>query len=66
MKIRTEDGIELHGWMIFSENRGKLPTIVFFHENAGNIGARIEYFKYYQLLVHVNILVVSYRGYGDS
>lgn len=39
---------------------------MFFHENAGNIGLRLDYF---QMLYHeasADILAVAYRGYSDS
>ena len=42
------------------------PTIIFFHENAGNIGTRLDYIGSYMDYCKTNILVISYRGYGDS
>lgn len=45
VKIKTEDGLILHGWFIKQKSSLSHPTVVFFHENAGNIGMRIPYLK---------------------
>ena len=42
------------------------PLIVFMHENNGNIGLRIPYYKELINEVGVNILSIAYRGYSDS
>lgn len=66
--IQTEDGVSIHSWLLLHPNSltDKIPTIIFFHGNAGNIGLRlpnaIEMFN----LLNANILMVEYRGYGDS
>lgn len=41
------DGFKLHGWFITQPREvvTDAPTIVFFHENAGNIGLRMDYFE---------------------
>ena len=36
------------------------------HENAGNIGLRLDYFEHIHKHLEVNILCVAYRGYGSS
>lgn len=41
-------------------------TVVFFHENAGNIGVRLDYFELLFKRVNVNIVCFGYRGYGHS
>ena len=44
--IKSEDGITLHGWLIFHERDStKHNTVIFMHENAGNIGLRMDYFE---------------------
>lgn len=48
------------------EQQEKVPTIIFFHGNSGNIGNRLPGFWEFYNLVGVNSLAVSYRGYGDS
>jgi len=40
--------------------------IVFFHENAGNIGLRLDYFQTMYHKAGCDILAVAYRGYSDS
>ena len=40
--------------------------MVFLHENAGNIGLRLDYFEILYKKVGVNVLAVGYRGYGRS
>lgn len=43
--ITASDGINLHGWLIYQPKDTKTyDTIVFMHENAGNIGLRMDYF----------------------
>jgi hypothetical protein len=41
-------------------------TVVFLHENAGNIGLRLDYFELLFKKVGVNVLAFGYRGYGRS
>jgi len=36
------------------------------HENAGNIGQRMDYFQVLYENINVNIVVFGYRGYSDS
>jgi abhydrolase domain-containing protein 13 len=43
-----------------------LPTILFFHGNAGNIGLRLPNALQMLQYLNANILLVEYRGYGDS
>jgi len=46
VNIKSEDGIALHGWLIFHERDStKHNTVIFMHENAGNIGLRMDYFE---------------------
>jgi fermentation-respiration switch protein FrsA (DUF1100 family) len=42
------------------------PTIIFFHGNAGNIGLRLPNAIEMYRQLNVNVLLVEYRGYGDS
>ncbi|EGR34719.1 phospholipase carboxylesterase domain protein [Ichthyophthirius multifiliis] len=64
--IYTSDNIKLHGWICKLENSQNVPTVIYFHENAGNIGTRIHYLKKYQQLANVNIVLIAYRGYSNS
>ena len=70
-----EDGVEIHAWFIphpsstsksSDSNSKPLPTILFFHGNAGNIGLRIPNAVEFVRHVRANLMLVEYRGYGDS
>jgi len=69
--IKTSDGVSIHAWFIYHSSYRpadgqSLPTIIFFHGNAGNIGMRLpNAIQMYQHL-RANILLVEYRGFGDS
>lgn len=44
--VTTGDGLRLQGWLMLQESNPKdKPTVIFFHENAGNIGLRLDYFS---------------------
>jgi hypothetical protein len=65
--IPTGDGNAIHSWLLLHprSKQDGLPTIVFFHGNAGNIGIRLpNALELYNL--NANVLLVEYRGYGDS
>ena len=72
VRIPTTDGIKIHAWYLVHpvalqpSQSTKLPTIVFFHGNAGNIGLRLP--NAIQMMQHLtcNVMLVEYRGYGDS
>lgn len=66
--IECQDGVRIHSWLLLQPDskRKRSPTLIFFHGNAGNIGLRIpNAIQMYQNL-QCNILMVEYRGYGDS
>jgi len=61
--IETTDGERLHGWFVpTAQARG---TLLFFHGNAGNISHRLESIQIFNRL-GLNVLIVDYRGYGQS
>mmetsp|Transcript_31554 Transcript_31554/g.65018 ORF Transcript_31554/g.65018 Transcript_31554/m.65018 type:complete len:522 (-) Transcript_31554:92-1657(-) len=78
--IPCEDGVKIHSWLLLhregSDNDNdndnekfskKIPTILFFHGNAGNIGIRLpNAMQMYRHLRPANIWLIDYRGYGDS
>lgn len=69
--IRCEDGVRIHSWLMLrrkadSSDNNKIPTIVFFHGNAGNIGLRLPNALQMLQYLNANVLLVEYRGYGDS
>lgn len=68
VNIHTPDKVTLHAfWVSQPQERSKfVPTFVYFHGNAGNMGHRMQnvWGIFYNL--HCNILMVEYRGYGLS
>lgn len=64
----TEDLVVLHGYLLKAENSivAKIPTIVYFHGNAGNIGHRIPNAVEMVTKLECNVLLVEYRGFGKS
>ena len=74
VRIRTEDGETIAGWFLpappANAARGApLPAdgraLLFFHGNAGNISHRLDSLDYFHRLGFA-ILIISYRGYGES
>lgn len=73
LMIPTEDGIQVNAWLVYQPlaTCAKLPggvpyTLLYFHGNAGNIGHRLENIRDMHDKLKVNILIVDYRGFGDS
>ena len=61
--IETGDSIRIHSYFIPSKASGKV--LIYFHGNAGNIAHRLpDLLKINES--GVNVLGVSYRGYGKS
>ncbi len=61
--LTTEDAVRLHGWLVPAENAHY--TLLFFHGNAGNISHRLQSIRIWNDL-GMNVLIVDYRGYGES
>ncbi|CAM9483817.1 unnamed protein product, partial [Choristocarpus tenellus] len=66
MYMTTLDNVRIHGWLLRSSNTEKVPTILYFHGNAGNIGMRLINAKEMLQALQCNIFLVEYRGYGKS
>ena len=65
--IKTKDNLKLQGWFMYQPtNANKQKTIIFLHENAGNIGLRMDWFALVYHELKVNVLAVAYRGYSRS
>lgn len=62
VSIPAPDGLRLHGWLVHAA--GPL-TVLFFHGNAGNISHRLETIRFLNGL-GASVLIVDYRGYGNS
>ncbi|CAL7935643.1 unnamed protein product [Xylocopa violacea] len=65
---RSGDGTMLHMFFISqSEDRvKKVPTLLFLHGNAGNVGHRLKNAVGLYHTIQCNILMLEYRGYGLS
>eukprot|EP00980_Cylindrotheca_fusiformis_P014795 scaffold4026_cov117-Cylindrotheca_fusiformis.AAC.30 len=65
--IECEDGVSIHAWLLTrTKEKNNLPTLVFFHGNAGNIGLRIPNALHMLQHLNANVMMVEYRGYGHS
>ena len=75
--IDREDGVKLKGWFINNtdeEGKNVFRTadlsnrrlVIFFHENSGNIGLRMDYYVQLYKMLGIDILAMAYRGYSDS
>lgn len=63
VRMRTDDGVQLHGWYIpAAQPRG---TLLFFHGNAGNISHRLDSIRIFNEL-RLSVFIFDYRGYGQS
>jgi len=64
--IQSETDINIRGWFIKHNQTIYHPTLVYFHENPGNIGLRMDFLKLLNSDLKANILIIAYRGYSDS
>ena len=64
LRIRTEDGEQLHAWWIPAEGETRGAALVL-HGNAGNISHRLDYAQMFHSMGY-GTLLVDYRGYGRS
>ena len=65
--LQSKDGTKLQGWFMYHEtNTRNRDTVIFMHENAGNIGLRLDYFELIYHNLNVNVVAVAYRGYSKS
>jgi fermentation-respiration switch protein FrsA (DUF1100 family) len=62
VSIRTSDGVMLHGWFLPGDSD---RVLLFFHGNAGNISHRLESIRQF-LQLGLSVLIIDYRGYGQS
>jgi len=65
--ITCKDKVKIHAWFIKANPSPKMcRTILFFHGNAGNIGARNPNLEVLVKRLNSNVLIIDYRGYGKS
>ena len=65
--ITTKDKLKLHAWFVKANSVPKMcRTLIFFHENAGNIGSRLPNIELLVKKLNTNVLILAYRGYGNS
>ena len=50
--------------MLQPKDSEKVPTLIYFHGNAGNMGFRENSSKMFRM--GINVLAMDYRGYGKS
>jgi fermentation-respiration switch protein FrsA (DUF1100 family) len=65
LTIPTEDGERLHAWWIPTGVTPARAHLVFFHGNAGNVSHRVEHARALSA-AGLDLLLVDYRGYGQS
>jgi fermentation-respiration switch protein FrsA (DUF1100 family) len=69
--IRCQDGTKLHAWMMWRKGLDedtvqKLPLVIFFQENAGNMSMRLHFCRTLVSVLNCKVFILSYRGYGES
>lgn len=69
LSLPTPDGELLQAWLIRYAppvSGRKRVSVLFLHENAGNLSHRLENVKALQSHCPVDVFLLSYRGYGAS
>jgi pimeloyl-ACP methyl ester carboxylesterase len=65
--ITCKDKVKIHAWFVKANAAPKMcRTLIFFHGNAGNIGARNPNIELLVKRLNTNVLIIDYRGYGKS
>jgi pimeloyl-ACP methyl ester carboxylesterase len=62
--LGTIDTHSIHGWHI--KHPSPIGTVIFCHENAGNIGLRVNNLVAMSKRLCVDVVAYDYRGYGFS
>jgi fermentation-respiration switch protein FrsA (DUF1100 family) len=63
--VATEDGERLHAWWVPTRLAPAKGHVLFLHGNAGNVSHRIEHARALTG-AGLDVLLVDYRGYGQS
>eukprot|EP01122_Echinamoeba_exundans_P005459 TRINITY_DN15612_c0_g1_i1.p1 TRINITY_DN15612_c0_g1~~TRINITY_DN15612_c0_g1_i1.p1 ORF type:complete len:239 (+),score=37.77 TRINITY_DN15612_c0_g1_i1:125-841(+) len=65
--LPTPDGEKIQVWFFRApRNPESAATMLYFHGNAGNISHRLEHIRALVFRCNLNVMIVSYRGYGKS
>jgi abhydrolase domain-containing protein 13 len=65
--LTTADGEKIHCWLLLQPRiSNNVPTLVYFHGNAGNMGFRLKNAAEMYAKANINVLMVDYRGYGEN
>ncbi len=63
--FRTADGLDLTSWYAPARDGSDLPTILYFHGNAGNIAGRAARARPF-MQAGYGVMLAEYRGYGGN
>jgi predicted alpha/beta-fold hydrolase len=64
--IKTADGVTIHTWLLLQADSHNVPTLIYFHGNAGNMGFLLKNAALMFAHSKINILLMDYRGYGKD
>lgn len=66
--LKTQDGVRINAIFIKQapQFQNSVPTVLFFHGNAGNVGHRLSNARSWYCYCGCNVFLVEYRGYGKS
>ncbi|KFM75546.1 Abhydrolase domain-containing protein 13, partial [Stegodyphus mimosarum] len=66
--LKTADDVKIHAFFIKQDTSiiGQVPTVLYLHGNAGNIGHRLPNAQGFFQYCGCNVLLLEYRGYGHS
>ena len=64
--VKTRDGESIHTWLLLQDDSANVPTLIYFHGNACNMGVRLPKAAHFFARIGANILMMDYRGYGAS
>jgi fermentation-respiration switch protein FrsA (DUF1100 family) len=62
--LLTDDQVKVHAWLV--KHSRYAPTVIFFTENAANMGFRLDSVQQFVQELQFNVFILSYRGYGNS
>lgn len=64
--VETADGEKIHTWLLLQDDSHNVPTLIYFHGNAANMGFRLQNAADMYGISKLNILMMDYRGFGKS